>query len=78
MRGRKGVLILQDTDKEIELIRQRAKEAGAEDAILSTHHQDGGKGAVELAKAVVKACEEKRKEGNAFKVHIYMYCFQFC
>eukprot|EP01127_Copromyxa_protea_P004335 TRINITY_DN14204_c0_g1_i1.p1 TRINITY_DN14204_c0_g1~~TRINITY_DN14204_c0_g1_i1.p1 ORF type:complete len:634 (-),score=163.84 TRINITY_DN14204_c0_g1_i1:61-1962(-) len=56
-----------DTDNEIELIRTRAKEAGAEDAILCTHHAEGGKGATDLAKAVQKACEDQRREQNEFK-----------
>ncbi|MFH1334743.1 MAG: formate--tetrahydrofolate ligase [Pseudomonadota bacterium] len=48
-----------DTDKEIELVRKLALEAGAEDAVMSNHFAEGGAGAVELAKAVMKACEEK-------------------
>jgi methylenetetrahydrofolate dehydrogenase (NADP+) / methenyltetrahydrofolate cyclohydrolase / formyltetrahydrofolate synthetase len=47
-----------DTPAEIDLIRRRAQEAGAEDAVLSSHWANGGDGAVELAKAVVAACEK--------------------
>jgi formyltetrahydrofolate synthetase len=47
-----------DTQAEIELIRQIAIEAGAEDAVLSTHWADGGDGATELAKAVIAACDK--------------------
>ena len=47
-----------DTPAEIELIRRRAKEAGAEDALLCTHWADGGDGAVDLARAVIAACEK--------------------
>jgi methylenetetrahydrofolate dehydrogenase (NADP+) / methenyltetrahydrofolate cyclohydrolase / formyltetrahydrofolate synthetase len=47
-----------DTPAEIELIRRRAKEAGAEDALLCTHWADGGDGAVDLARAVISACEQ--------------------
>ncbi len=47
-----------DTPAEIELIRRRAKEAGAEDALLCTHWADGGDGAVDLARAVIAACEQ--------------------
>ncbi|MCK4870796.1 MAG: formate--tetrahydrofolate ligase [Gammaproteobacteria bacterium] len=47
-----------DTDKEIDLVRKIAKEAGAEDAVMSNHWAEGGAGAVELAKAVEKACEQ--------------------
>lgn len=46
-----------DTPAEIELIRQKAVEAGAEDAVQSNHWAEGGDGAVALAEAVVKACE---------------------
>ena len=51
-----------DTDKEIETVRRLAEEAGARVA-LSKHWQYGGDGALELADAVVEACEEK----NEFK-----------
>jgi formyltetrahydrofolate synthetase len=47
-----------DTDAEIEVIRKGALEAGAEDAVPSTHWADGGAGAVPLAKAVMAACEK--------------------
>ncbi len=47
-----------DTPAEIELIRQRAIAAGAEDAVLSSHWANGGDGAVKLAKAVIAACEQ--------------------
>jgi methylenetetrahydrofolate dehydrogenase (NADP+) / methenyltetrahydrofolate cyclohydrolase / formyltetrahydrofolate synthetase len=47
-----------DTPAEIELIRQRAIEAGAEDAVLSNHWAEGGDGAVKLAEAVIAACNK--------------------
>ncbi|MCB0168526.1 MAG: formate--tetrahydrofolate ligase, partial [Anaerolineae bacterium] len=47
-----------DTDAEIELIKQLALQAGAEQAILADHWAEGGDGAVELAEAVVAACEK--------------------
>ena len=47
-----------DTDKEIETVRRLAEEAGARVA-LSRHWQYGGDGALELADAVVEACEEE-------------------
>jgi formyltetrahydrofolate synthetase len=47
-----------DTPAEVELVRQAAVEAGAEDAVVCTHWMDGGKGAVTLAEAVVKAAEK--------------------
>ena len=47
-----------DTDKEIELIRDIAKKAGAEDAVESTVWAEGGKGGEELARKVVEAAEK--------------------
>lgn len=44
-----------DTDAEIEVIREEAKKAGAEDAIPANHWAEGGKGAVDLAKGVMEA-----------------------
>jgi methylenetetrahydrofolate dehydrogenase (NADP+)/methenyltetrahydrofolate cyclohydrolase/formyltetrahydrofolate synthetase len=48
-----------DTPAEVELIRKSALELGAMDAVVSTHWADGGKGAIKLAEAVVKAAEKK-------------------
>ncbi|XP_017026666.1 C-1-tetrahydrofolate synthase, cytoplasmic isoform X1 [Drosophila kikkawai] len=53
-----------DTAAEHELIKKAALEAGAYAAVVSTHWSDGGAGAVELAEAVIKACEE----GNNFRL----------
>jgi methylenetetrahydrofolate dehydrogenase (NADP+)/methenyltetrahydrofolate cyclohydrolase/formyltetrahydrofolate synthetase len=47
-----------DTPAEVEMIRKAALEAGAMDAVVSRHWMEGGKGAVDLAKAVVAACEK--------------------
>ncbi len=47
-----------DTDAEVELIRQAAVEAGAEDAVVCRHWMEGGKGAVKLGEAVIKAAEK--------------------
>ena len=51
-----------DTKAEIELVRKISEENGAL-AALSEHWLKGGEGAVELAEAVIQACEEK----NNFK-----------
>jgi formate--tetrahydrofolate ligase len=48
----------EDTKEEIELVKKRAEEAGARCA-ASTHFMDGGDGALELADAVMDACEEE-------------------
>lgn len=47
-----------DSPAELELIRQAAVRAGAEDAVVSRHWEEGGAGAVLLAEAVVKAAEK--------------------
>jgi methylenetetrahydrofolate dehydrogenase (NADP+)/methenyltetrahydrofolate cyclohydrolase/formyltetrahydrofolate synthetase len=47
-----------DTPAEVEMVRQAALEAGAMDAVVSRHWMEGGKGAIALAEAVVKACEK--------------------
>ncbi|MFQ5962823.1 MAG: formate--tetrahydrofolate ligase [Candidatus Scalinduaceae bacterium] len=46
-----------DTDAEIKAVRRLAKEAGARVA-LSKHWEKGGEGALELADAVIDACNE--------------------
>ena len=51
-----------DTKEEIEMVRKAAEAAGARCA-KSTHWAQGGEGAVELADAVIDACNEK----NDFK-----------
>jgi len=47
-----------DTDAEIALVKKIALEAGADDAALSNHWAEGGAGAIELAEAIIKACEK--------------------
>jgi formyltetrahydrofolate synthetase len=47
-----------DTDNEMALVRRRAIEAGASDAVVSNHWALGGAGAVELGKAVIAACQK--------------------
>jgi formate--tetrahydrofolate ligase len=46
-----------DTDAEIELIHELAVAAGAGTVVVNRGFADGGTGAVELAEAVVEACE---------------------
>ena len=51
-----------DTDAELELVRKMAvEEGGAYDAVVSNHWEEGGAGALDLAKAVVKAAEQPAK-----------------
>jgi formyltetrahydrofolate synthetase len=47
-----------DTPAEVELVRQAAVDAGADDAVVCTNWMEGGRGAVALAEAVVKAAEK--------------------
>jgi formate--tetrahydrofolate ligase len=49
-----------DSPAERELIRQKAKEAGAVDAFVSEVWAQGGPGGRELAEAVVAACEQPK------------------
>ncbi|MFH0802420.1 MAG: formate--tetrahydrofolate ligase, partial [bacterium] len=47
-----------DTERELDLIRKIAVEAGAEDAVPGDYWARGGEGARNLAEAVVRACEK--------------------
>jgi len=47
-----------DTPAEVALVKRIAEEAGAEAAIVSDHWARGGEGALELAEAVVSACNK--------------------
>ncbi len=47
-----------DTEAEIQLVQKLALQAGAEGAFKSTHWMHGGKGAIELAEAVMAAAEK--------------------
>ncbi|MEX0787392.1 MAG: formate--tetrahydrofolate ligase [Anaerolineales bacterium] len=46
-----------DTPAELELVQQEARQAGAEDAVVATNWAEGGKGALDLARAVVAAAD---------------------
>jgi formate--tetrahydrofolate ligase len=50
---------INDPSAELEWVRERSREVGAVDAAVSTHWADGGPGAEALAKAVVRATEER-------------------
>ena len=49
---------INDTEKEVEMVREAALSAGAEDAVLSEVWGKGGEGGAALAEAVVAACEK--------------------
>jgi methylenetetrahydrofolate dehydrogenase (NADP+)/methenyltetrahydrofolate cyclohydrolase/formyltetrahydrofolate synthetase len=53
-----------DSEAELALVSKLALEAGADAAVPSAHWALGGKGAVDLAQAVIDAC----KEPNDFKL----------
>eukprot|EP00039_Didymoeca_costata_P019823 m.339082 g.339082 ORF g.339082 m.339082 type:complete len:929 (-) comp18655_c0_seq1:105-2891(-) len=53
-----------DTDTELELVCEKAREAGAADAVVSFHWSDGSTGAADLAASIIKTCEEP----NNFKL----------
>ncbi|XP_047137957.1 C-1-tetrahydrofolate synthase, cytoplasmic isoform X1 [Hydra vulgaris] len=48
-----------DTDKELNVIIQLSKHAGASDAVVCSHWADGGKGAEDLAKAVIHVSNQE-------------------
>lgn len=56
-----------DTDKEIDFIISKCRELGV-NAVLSTVWAEGGKGGVELAREVVRLCDEEN--GN------FSYCYE--
>jgi formyltetrahydrofolate synthetase len=56
-----------DTDAELELVRAQAIAAGAYDAKIANHWEEGGAGAVALAGAVERACKASKEEGDPFK-----------
>lgn len=51
-----------DTEAEVQCIKEEALKAGAEDAIPANHWAEGGKGAVDLAKGVIKASNKPKAE----------------
>jgi formyltetrahydrofolate synthetase len=50
-----------DTEAEVNLVKKIATEAGAEAVEMSDHWAKGGEGALDLAKAVVEACDKPSK-----------------
>ncbi|GAM85610.1 hypothetical protein ANO11243_036170 [Dothideomycetidae sp. 11243] len=51
-----------DTEAEIAALREEALSAGAEDAVMANHWAEGGKGAVDLAQAVIAASEKSNPD----------------
>lgn len=50
-----------DTEPELELLKKKSLEAGAEYAVVASHWAHGGQGAVDLANAVVAACNKTQE-----------------
>ena len=47
-----------DTDRELNMVVEKAKKYGAYDAVIANHWAKGGEGALDLAKALLKATEK--------------------
>lgn len=58
----------EDVQSELEWVREQSRQAGAVDAVVSTHWAEGGKGAEALAAAVVKATEQGTKFTHLYDV----------
>jgi len=70
-----------DTEAEVEMVREAAMKAGAYNAVVTRHWMEGGKGAIDLAKAVVEACEQPSDfkflyplKGTSIKEKIEIIC----
>ena len=50
-----------DSETEHQVIKEEALKAGAHDAIVSNHWEEGGKGAVDLANGVIDACNSPER-----------------
>lgn len=49
-----------DTDAELEFVQKACRESGKiVDAVITNHWEEGGEGAIDLGKAVIKAAEQK-------------------
>ncbi len=59
-----------DTEAEIELVRRKALQAGAHDAVSANHWADGGAGSVELGKAVIEACKQPSDFKFLYPLHL--------
>lgn len=55
-----------DTDAEIALLKRLALEAGAAEAVECNHWAEGGRGAADLGRAVVAACEASERDSFRF------------
>jgi len=70
-----------DTEAEVEMVREASIKAGAYNAVVTRHWMEGGLGAIDLAKAVVDACEQPSDfkflyplKGTSIKEKIEIIC----
>lgn len=50
-----------DTENEWRIVQDASIQAGAMDAIVSTHWENGGLGAIKLAEAIIKASQQPQQ-----------------
>lgn len=50
-----------DTENEWKIVRDASLQAGAIDAVVSTHWENGGSGAIKLAEAVITASQQSQE-----------------
>jgi formyltetrahydrofolate synthetase len=50
-----------DSQAELDLVCELARSAGAADAVIANHFAEGGKGALDLAGAIARACAVVRE-----------------
>lgn len=50
-----------DTENEWKIVRDASLQAGAIDAVVSTHWENGGSGAIKLAEAVISASQQPQE-----------------
>lgn len=50
-----------DTENEWRIVRDASLQAGAMDAVVSTHWENGGFGAIKLAETVIKASQKPQE-----------------
>lgn len=55
-----------DTDQEHQVIKEESLKAGALDAIVSNHWEEGGAGAIDLANGIVRATQEESNKNFKF------------
>lgn len=53
-----------DAQKELEMVVEMSKKAGVFDAVISNHWEEGGRGAIDLGKALVTATSDSEREGS--------------